>query len=78
MPTLMRHGPYRFFVYSQDGDEPPHIHVIRDAATARWWLTPVSLARSHGCRPADLRRMLRLIRSHHYTLLGAWHVFFSG
>ena len=26
MPTVLRHGPYRFFFYSGDRDEPPHVH----------------------------------------------------
>jgi hypothetical protein len=27
MPTVLRIGPYRFFFYSNEGHEPPHIHV---------------------------------------------------
>ena len=27
MPTVLRHGPYRFFFSSLDYDEPPHAHV---------------------------------------------------
>jgi hypothetical protein len=30
MPTVLRVGPYRFFFFSGDRDEPPHIHVERD------------------------------------------------
>ena len=30
MPTVLRSGPYRFFFYSGDGAEPPHVHVQRD------------------------------------------------
>jgi hypothetical protein len=27
MPTVLRSGPYRFFFYSADRGEPPHVHV---------------------------------------------------
>jgi hypothetical protein len=27
MPTALRLGPYRFFFYSLENREPPHIHV---------------------------------------------------
>ncbi len=37
MPTVKIIGPYRFFFYSGDGDEPPHIHVERDNYTAKFW-----------------------------------------
>ena len=30
MPTILRVGPYRFFFYAGDRDEPEHIHVERD------------------------------------------------
>jgi hypothetical protein len=29
MPTVLRIGPYRFFFYAGDRDEPPHVHVER-------------------------------------------------
>ena len=28
MPTILRRDGYRFFFYSKEGKEPPHIHVI--------------------------------------------------
>jgi Domain of unknown function (DUF4160) len=40
MPTVLRSGPYRFFLYAGDGGEPPHVHVERDAAEAKFWLDP--------------------------------------
>jgi hypothetical protein len=46
MPTVLRSGPYRFFFYSADGAEPPHIHVERDDNTAKFWLRP------YGCTTA--------------------------
>lgn len=30
MPTILRDGPYRLFFYSNEGEEPPHVHVERD------------------------------------------------
>jgi hypothetical protein len=38
MPTVLRSGPYRFFFYSSDGPEPPHVHVERDAGRVKFWL----------------------------------------
>lgn len=30
MPTVLRAGPYRFFFYAGDRDEPSHIHIERE------------------------------------------------
>jgi hypothetical protein len=46
MPTIDDIGPYKFFFYSAEGTEPPHVHVRRDQSTAKFWLAPVRLARS--------------------------------
>jgi hypothetical protein len=48
MPTVLRIGPYRFFFFSNEGDEPVHIHVQRERALAKFWLKPVLLAGSSG------------------------------
>jgi len=50
MPTVLREGPYRFFFYSSDGDEPLHIHVQRDEAIARFWLDPLRYDSGAGLR----------------------------
>lgn len=45
MPTVLRSGPYRFFSYAGDRDEPKHVHVERDEKTAKFWLDPIRLQR---------------------------------
>jgi hypothetical protein len=41
-------GPYWFFFYSFDCNEPMHVHVRRDRQQAKFWLAPVALAWNHG------------------------------
>ena len=44
MPTVRRIGSARFFFYSNEGSEPPHVHVEQGGSVAKFWLAPVSLA----------------------------------
>jgi hypothetical protein len=46
MPVVFRHGGYRFFFYSNEGDprEPIHVHVVSGENSAKFWVQPVSLA----------------------------------
>ena len=76
MPTVMRVGPYRFFFYSADGTEPPHVHVERDDGVAKYWLDPVRLAGSFGLRRSDLAEAERIVRDNAINLLEAWHDYF--
>ncbi len=77
MPTVLRHGPYRFFFYSNEGLEPAHIHVERDRAHAKFWLTPVSLARSSGFAARELRRIQLIVVEHRDLFSGSWHEYFG-
>jgi hypothetical protein len=77
MPTVLRVGPYRFYFFSNEGDEPPHIHVDRDEATAKVWLTGVELARSRGFRPKEINAIIDIVAEHRNQLLEAWHEYFG-
>ena len=43
MPTVLRLGPFRFFFFSNEGTEPPHVHVERGDGHGKFWLDPVAL-----------------------------------
>jgi hypothetical protein len=73
MPTVKGiPGPYRFFFYSFDCNEPEHIHVQRDRQICKFWLDPLSLERNHGFSPQELNRIRVLIQHHLPILLEAW------
>jgi hypothetical protein len=77
MPTVLRIGPYRFFFYSGDGDEPPHIHVERDDKIAKYWLDPVKLQYSGGFTKADINKIHQIINEYKQKLLETWYDYFS-
>jgi hypothetical protein len=77
VPTVHQEGPYRFFFYSADREEPPHVHIERDANRAKFWLTPVRLARSGGFGAAELLRLERMVNDRQSLLLGAWNEYFT-
>ena len=78
MPTVLRTGPYRFFFYAGDRDEPQHVHVERDDKIAKFWLDPVRLRQSGGFSRAELRRIERTIQENQSELIKAWNEYFSG
>ena len=78
MPTILRYGPYRFFFYAGDGDEPAHVHVERDDKVAKFWLQPVRLQRSGGFSRQDLQNIQELVKLYQATLLEGWNEYFGG
>ena len=77
MPTVLRVGPYRFFFYAGDREEPPHVHVERDDRLAKFWLEPVRFQRSTGFSRLEIQRIHRLVLEHREGLLRWWHEYFA-
>ena len=75
MPTALREGPYRFYFYSNDRDEPRHIHVERDNRVAKFWLAPTRLQRNGGMSGLEIRRIARIIDANEQALVEAWDGF---
>ena len=78
MPTVLRVGPYRFFFYASDRDEPHHIHVEREDRIAKFWLNPVRLRSSGGFSRPEIGRIQGLVIEHRDTLMEAWNEYFHG
>jgi len=77
MPTVLRIGKYRFFFYSNENNEPPHIHVKAAECEAKFWLGAVGLAFNHGYKSHELNEVERLVKEHQADLLEAWNEYFS-
>jgi hypothetical protein len=77
MPTVAQIGPYRFFFYSNEGDESPHIHVKRETKVVKFWLDPVGLSVPGGFASHELRGLERLVKEHRKVWIEAWHEYFD-
>ena len=77
MPTVLRVGRYRFYFFSNESQEPPHIHVKAGDDQAKFWLDPIGLVSSYGFSGPDLTQIERIIKEHHAELIGAWNEYFS-
>ncbi|MBU4271019.1 MAG: DUF4160 domain-containing protein [Planctomycetes bacterium] len=73
MPTILRVGRYRFVFFSNEGNEPPHIHAKAGRDEAKFWLDPIRLAVNYGFKAHELNEIERIIIEHRTKLLGAWH-----
>jgi len=77
MPSVGRIGPYRFFFYSNEGAEPPHVHVQREQNLAKFWLAPPTLAASIGFAAHELRKIERIMVENQVSFLESWREFFN-
>jgi hypothetical protein len=78
MPTVLRWNGYRFYFFSNEGSEPPHIHVDKGSATAKVWLDPIAMARNVGYSQRELNTLLRKIEEEQQRFQEAWRAYFGG
>jgi hypothetical protein len=76
-PTVLQSGPYRFFFFSSDRNEPTHVHAKRDRKLAKFWLSPIRMEYNYGFTPTELNRITAVVREHEAELLKAWHDYFN-
>ena len=77
MPTVLRIDGCRFYFYSHEPNEPPHVHIDRGGASLKVWLDPVALAKNAGFRRSGINGILMLVAEHRLLLLEAWHEYFG-
>jgi hypothetical protein len=78
MPVVLRIGLYTFLFYSNESNEPPHIHIRRDKDQAKFWLSPVELAYNGKYPVHELRRLRELVIEHRALLIRSWNDYFEG
>jgi hypothetical protein len=72
MPAIKIPGPYKIKFYSNENDEPPHVHVKRESKLAKFWIGPVSLESSRGFAVHELQKIESLIKEHEHEIQTAW------
>lgn len=74
MPTVKNiPGPYRFFFYSFDCNEPMHVHVQRERMVCKFWLEPIALSKNHGFTSKELNTIREIIYNNRNKIVEAWY-----
>lgn len=63
MPTIFRQDGFRFFFYSNEGNEPPHIHVVGKGGEAKVWLRPVEISKVYVLSLREQKHILEIVQN---------------
>jgi len=77
MPTVLRIGRFRFYFFSNEREEPPHIHVKAAEDQAKFWLIPTQLASNYGFSSRELNELERLVEQNEAVFMEAWNEHFG-
>jgi hypothetical protein len=73
MPTVLRWGPYRAHFYSNERNEPAHVHVVAGDREVKVWLHDLSVAINAGFPAHEINDIIRHLRLNRAQLLSAWN-----
>jgi hypothetical protein len=77
MPTLLTFNGLRFFFYSNESNEPTHIHVSKGNANGKIWLEPtITIAYLYGFSNNEERDIMIVIEEYSTTFKQKWYEFF--
>jgi hypothetical protein len=78
MPTIFIINGFRFFFYSNENNEPPHVHIVKGSASGKVWLEPsIIIAYLHGFSNAEHKDILKIVTSNYESFIQYWYEYFG-
>jgi uncharacterized protein DUF4160 len=82
MPTILLVLGWRFYFYSNERNEPMHVHAVKGDAECKFWLHPdrfdIEEAFEFNLTPRLRREVRRVLFEHFEEICGAWRKHFKG
>ncbi|RDC65973.1 DUF4160 domain-containing protein [Adhaeribacter pallidiroseus] len=75
MPTILKTYGLRFFFFSNEATDPAHVHVEKNNAYAKYYLSPVEHAFSFAFNANELSQIRNLVQQHQSVFLTKWNEF---
>ena len=72
MPTLLIKNGFRFFFYSREFNEPPHVHVIGRGGEMKTWLHPIKIDRVYDLNAKDQKQVMLIVFENSKLFLEKW------
>lgn len=61
MPNILRWNGYRFFLFSNEDSEPPHIHIAKNGCNAKFWLNDCTLAYNDYFKYSEIGKLQAVV-----------------
>ncbi len=82
MPTILYVQGWRFYFYSNEGNEPTHVHASKGDAECKYWLHAdrfdVTDEFEYNLTPRLRREVRQIIFEHFDQIVVAWQEHFGG
>jgi hypothetical protein len=78
MPTILEENGYRFKFFSNENNEPPHIHVTKGDGNAKYWLVPDCVEEyAYGFTIRERRDIKIIVNENAKLFIKKWNEYFK-
>ncbi|MFW6227756.1 MAG: DUF4160 domain-containing protein [Bacteroidota bacterium] len=78
MPVILRLKGYKFLFFSNEGDEPVHIHIQKAGGNAKMWLDPlIEDEYFYGFNNREIKEIKAIVNEHRENFKRAWYEYFG-
>ena len=78
MPTVLEEKGYKFKFFSNESDEPAHIHITKGDGNAKFWLEPKCTEEySYGFNVRERRDIKKIVLENRSQLINKWNEYFK-
>lgn len=78
MPTLLLLNGIRFFFYSNENDEPIHVHVTKGNANGKIWLEPsIEIEYLFGFSNSEQKDIIENVQANSENFKKKWNEYFG-
>ncbi|HOY49679.1 MAG TPA: DUF4160 domain-containing protein [Flavobacteriales bacterium] len=81
MPTILYILGWRLFFYSNEGNEPIHVHAEKAEMECKYWLLvdkfEIEEANSFNLKPSSRREIRKIIFEHFDLIVDSWNKHFN-
>jgi hypothetical protein len=76
MPTVFYSNGFRFFFYSNENDEPIHVHVEKGDGYGKIWLEPIEADYFYGFNAQEKRFIQKIVNENTELFKQKWYEYF--
>jgi hypothetical protein len=78
MPRVLLLDGFEFFFYSNERNEPMHVHVGKAQGIGKIWIEPyISICYAYGFTPNEIRRILKIVEENKELFKIKWNEYFK-
>ena len=81
MPTVLMIFGWRIFFYSNEGNEPIHVHAQKAEMECKYWLISETFEiveeYNFNMKPSDKREIRKIIFAHFEVIIQQWNLYFK-